>query len=172
MMNLTHIDRAIAEWKSHRALTLSQGCSSNQLDELESYMLRSIVLMIVSEYEVYLEKVIAKRAQKGGDAYLHRFMIKYCDRKFRSPDLGKIRETLKWLGGDYDKDFWNAVEKKQPQIKASWESLITARHAIVHKAGLVSLTWADMETAYANSQIVISELVRAIGLTPVDVQNL
>jgi len=171
-MNLSHIDRTIAAWKTHRASALSLGCSSTDLDELESYMLRAVVLMIISEYEVYLEKVVAKRAQKGNDPYLHRFMIKFCDRKFRSPDLGKIREILKWLGGDYDKDFWDAVETRQPQIKASWESLMTARHAIVHNAGIVSLTWADVETAYANSQIVIRELAKAIGLTPADVQNL
>ncbi len=171
-MQLSHIDNTIAAWKSHRLRAGSLGCSSSDLDELESYMLRSVILMIVSEYEVYLEKVFAKRAERANDPHLHSFMKKYCDRRFRSPDLGKIREILKWLGGDYDKSFWDVVEQQKPQIKASWESLLTARHAIVHKAGIVNLTWRDLETAYANSQIVIDELVKAVGLTSAEAKNL
>ncbi len=135
-------------------------------------MLRSVVLMIVSEYEEHLEKIFAKRAERSNDAHLHHFVRKSCERRFRSPDLTKIRDMLKHLGGDYDKSFWDVLENQNPVIKESWISLMTARHAIVHKAGNVVLSWGDMETAYANSRRVIDELVKAIGLTPEEIKDL
>ena len=173
-MRLGPIDDAFSTWKRYRSQATARDGSSSDLDELEGYMLRSIVLMIVSEYEDHLEKVFAKRAEKSNDPHMHQFMIKCCRNKFRSPDLGKIREMLKGFGGEYDQAFWKVLDQEKPQIKASWDSLMIARHAIVHKqgGGGVNLTWRDLETAFANSQLVIDELVKAIGLTTEEVQEL
>ena len=135
-------------------------------------MLRAVILMIISEYEIYLEEVFVLRAAKANNEHLHNFMKWYCDKRFRSPDLGKIRAILKSFGGTYDGDFWKVVEQKQPQFKASWDNLMTARHAIVHGVGVVNLTWRDMETAYSNSRIVIGEIVKAIGLTQAEISKL
>lgn len=173
-MNFLPIDNAISFWKSRKIEIVALGFNAAHLAEIENLVLRAIVLLMVSEYEEYIEKLFIKRAAKTNDQHIHSFFVKHMDRKFRNPNLGKMNEMLGQMGGTYRQTFQDRVEVNNPHLKASWDSIITARHAIVHKenAGVINLSWQDLEDAVAKTGLVLDALADALQLTAVDLQNL
>lgn len=173
-MTFLVVENAISFWSARKAEIAALGFNSTHLAEIENHVLRSIVLLMMSEYEEYIEKLFVKRAAKTNDQYIHRFFVKHMDRKFRNPNLGKINEILGDMGGAYRQTFQDRVEVNNPQIKASWDSVLTARHAIVHKynAGVINLSWQDLETAVKEATLALDALADALELTPTDLQSL
>jgi hypothetical protein len=173
-MRLQHIDAAFALCTKHKSTAEAAGLEAFQLKEIEHYLLRSMIMIIVSHYEELVQRLFVKRAEQCGDTEVHSLVSALTDRRFRSPDLGKISDILKLLSPSCRDSFQTQVDKKQPQAKAAWESLITARHAIVHKEnnGAVALTWSDLEVAYQESQRVLQALANALGLTKKDLSQI
>ena len=173
-MNFLPIDNAISSWKSRKAEIEKLGFSAIDLAEIENHVLRAIVLLMVSEYEEFIEKLFVKRAAKTNDRHIQSFFENHMDKKFRSPNLGKINDMLGQMGGNYRQDFLTRVEVNDPQLKASWDSILTARHAIVHKenAGVINLSWQDLEAAVMKTRLVLDALADALQLTAADLQNL
>jgi HEPN superfamily RiboL-PSP-like protein len=173
-MNFPAIENAITSWNARRIELAGLGFNATQLAEIENHVLRSVVLLMMSEYEDYIEKVFVKRAAKSNDQHIHRFFVKHMDRRFRNPNLGKINEMLDEMGGTYCQNFRDEVEVNNPQVKASWDSLLTARHAIVHKenAGVINLTWQDLEHAVIDTRLALKALSYALELTPADLLSL
>ena len=82
--------------------------------------------------------------------------------KFRSPDLSKITETLGCFGDDYRQSFSaNIIDTK---YHAAWDNIIRARHAIVHKSGVLNITFDELVSSYPKTKTVISALNSALGL--------
>lgn len=129
---------------------------------------------MVSEHEEFIEKLFVKRAAKTNDRHIQSFFEGHMDKKFRSPNLGKINEMLGQMGADYRQVFRQRVETNDPQLKASWDSILTARHAIVHKenAGAINLTWQDLESAVIKTGSVLDALADTLQLTAIDLQSL
>lgn len=173
-MRLPHIDHAFELCATHRLSANAAGLDAFQVKEVEHYLLRAMVMLIVSHYEQIVENLFVKRAEKCGDVEIHNLISALADRKFRSPDLGKIKDMLKMLSPSCRGTFHTQIDVNQPQAKAAWESLITARHAIVHKEnqGSVTLTWSDLETAYEESQRVLQALANALGLSKNDLAKM
>lgn len=173
-MSFLAIDNAISSWNARKAAIAGFGLNATQLAEIENHVLRSVLLLIMSEYEEYIEKLFVKRAAKTNDQHIHRFFVKWMDRRFRNPNLGKMTEILGDMGGTYCQSFRDEVENQHPQIKASWDSLLTARHAIVHKqnAGIINLTWQDLEKAVIETRLALKALSDALELTPADLLSL
>src|SRR6266542_568090 len=163
-MNFLPIESAINSWKARRAEIAGLGFNATHLAEIENHVLRSTVLLMVSEYEEYIEKLFIKRAARTNDQHIHNFFVKHMDRKFRNPNLGKINEMLGQMGGTYRQAFQDRVEVNNPHVKASWDSILTARHAIAHKenAGVINLSWQDLENAVTNTRLVLEALADAL----------
>src|SRR6266487_1275114 len=121
-MNFLSIENAISSWTARKAEIVALGFNTTHLAEIENHMIRSVVLLMVSEYEEYIEKLFVKRAEKTNDQHIHRFFIKHMDTKFRSPNLAKINDMLDQMGGTYRDAFRDRVDVNNPQIKASWDS--------------------------------------------------
>src|SRR5439155_5387028 len=117
-MNFLSIENAISSWNARKAQIAALGFNATQLAEIENHVLRSIVLLMMSEYEDYIEKLFVKRAAKTNDQHVHRFFIKHMDRKFRNPNLAKINDMLEQMGGTYRQTFRDRVEINSPHIKA------------------------------------------------------
>jgi hypothetical protein len=173
-MRFRHIDAAFEACRRHKSEAQTAGLDAFRLREVEHYLLRSLILLIVSQYEGYIESLFVKRAERSGDVEIRNLMVEITDRKFRSPDLGKIKEMLTMLSKGCCNTFSSQIEVKQPQVKAAWDSLITARHAIVHgaNAGAVGLTWTDLESAYEDSTRVLQALANSLGLSKKDLSQL
>jgi hypothetical protein len=132
-------------------------------NEIEIYLVSGLVLLIVSEYEVHLESLFIRRADMCGDSHASSYIRNSLCNFFRSPDLGKINETLKRFDESYRKIFWGKIENSPH--KAAWDSLMIARHAIVHKKSTLSLTFRELKENYTLTKEVILNVERALGLT-------
>jgi hypothetical protein len=124
--------------------------------ELETFIVAGLVILIVSEYEEYLESIFIQRAEECGDTYVSNYIRKTLSQKFRSPDLSKITETLKRFDTTYQQSFSNDITNS-PQ-HAAWDSLLKARHAIVHKKGNLKLTFLELKNNYPLTKQVIQSV--------------
>ena len=130
--------------------------------ELETYLVSGLVVLIVSEYEEYLEQLFGKRAEQCGDQHASNYIKKTLSQKFRSPDLSKINETLNRFDGAYKTVFLGEVENS-PQ-HAAWDSIMKARHAVVHKKGNLNMTFLELKEKYPLTKSLISSVENALGI--------
>lgn len=130
--------------------------------ELETYLVAGLVVLIVSEYEEHLESVFVKRAEKCGDEHATNYIKKMLSQKFRSPDLSKINETLGRFDSSYKNSFLGAVENSPEH--AAWDSLLKARHAVVHKKGNLNLTFGELKEKYPLTKQVIASVEVTLGV--------
>lgn len=153
------IDNAIEICRQH----VSTLDPSNLKDkELETYLVAGLVVLIVSEYEEYLESLFVKRAELCGDLHASNYIKKTLSQKFRSPDLSKINETLSRFDRTYKDSFLNGIENSPEH--AAWDSLMKARHAVVHKKGSLNLTFRELHQKYPLTKTVISQVERVLGV--------
>lgn len=130
--------------------------------ELETYLVSGLVVLIVSEYEEHLESVFVKRAEQCGDEHATNYIKKMLSQKFRSPDLSKINETLNRFDSSYKQSFLGAVENSPEH--AAWDSLLKARHAVVHKKGNLNLTFGELKEKYPLTKQIISSVEATLGV--------
>lgn len=130
--------------------------------ELETYLVAGLVVLIVSEYEEHLEAVFVKRAEMSGDVHVTNYIKKMLSQKFRSPDLSKINETLNRFDSSYKQSFLGAVENSPEH--AAWDSLLKARHAVVHKKGNLNLTFRELKEKYPLTKQIISSVEATLGV--------
>ena len=131
--------------------------------ELMTYLVAGLVILIVSEYEEHLEAVFVKRAERCGDVHAVNYIRKTLSQKFRSPDLGKINTILSNFDRSYKASFLGAVENSPEH--AAWDSLLKARHAVVHKKGTLNLTFSELKANYNLTKQVISSVETTLGIT-------
>lgn len=130
--------------------------------EIETGLLSHLIVLTVSEYEVFLEEAFGTRADRCADAHVASYVRKQLDRRLRNPDLGKINEQLAAFGADYVATFRAAVENSPEH--AAWDNLIRARHSIVHKQGSLNMTFREFTAAYPSSLRVMQHLLAALGI--------
>ena len=130
---------------------------------VESLFVASIVLLIVSLYEVHLAEKFAERARRSGDRHLANFVARQLERRFRSPDIGNISQALGDFGGDYRDRFMDRI--RDTPAHASWDNLIRARHTIVHGGKPTTMTLRDLEKAYRFTREVLVALYASLELS-------
>ncbi len=130
--------------------------------ELETYLVAGLVVLIVSEYEEYLESVFVRRAEQCGDEHATNYIKKTLSQKFRSPDLSKINETLNRFDSSCKNTFHGQIINSPEH--AAWDSLLKARHAVVHKKGNLNLTLGELKTNYPLTKKVIDCVEVSLGL--------
>lgn len=132
------------------------------VQKIKYQFLRSFVLLIVSEYENLIEKIFCIRASKCNDTQVINFVKSQVEKKFRSPDLGKINDMIGFFDNDLKQKF--IAFTTTGTINSAWNNIMKARHCIVHKQGSLNLTYEELLKTYPNTQAVINELVKILGL--------
>ena len=131
--------------------------------ELETYLVSGVIVLIVSEYEEYLESLFFKRADMCGDIHAANYIKKTLAQKFRSPDLSKISETLNRFDGTYKSSFMDNIENSP--VHAAWDSLMKARHSVVHKKGSLNLTFGELYQKYPLTKELITQVETVLGVS-------
>ncbi|MBD9356625.1 HEPN domain-containing protein [Methylomonas albis] len=131
--------------------------------EIESFLVSGLIVLIVSEYEDHLESIFFKRADKCGDTHAANYIKKTLSQKFRSPDLSKINETLNRFDGSYKSSFMDNIENSPEH--AAWDSLLKARHAVVHKKGSLNLTFRELKEKYPLTKQIIANVESVLEVT-------
>ena len=81
--------------------------------------------------------------------------------KFRSPDLSKINDILKSFHANYfDKFSENYINTPAHQ---SWDSLLKARHSIVHKKGELQITYKELKMIYQDTQSILDGIEEVLA---------
>jgi hypothetical protein len=151
---------------AQQEITCLEG-SGIDVSKLKNHYLRSLTMIIVSEYENLIEKIFYSRALKCNDAHVTNYVKHQISNKFRSPDISKINSILGFFDDSLKAAFETAVIN-QP-MHAAWDNLLKARHFIVHKQGSLNLTYEELLKSYSLTQKVIFEIINAIGLQPSDI---
>ena len=126
--------------------------------ELETYIVSGLILLIVSEYEEHLESLFIRRAEACGDSSACNYIKLTLNQKFRSPDLSKIHQTLKNFDDAYLSNFKQEIENSPKH--AAWDSVMKARHAVVHKKGQLNMTFRELKNIYPLTKEIIKKLSR------------
>lgn len=159
MMHFQRIDNALEICSEH----VGRLDSTNIKDkELETFLVAGLIVLIVSEYEEYLELLFSRRAEMCGDAHAASYIKKTLSQKFRSPDLSKIHQTLNQFDGTYRVSFTENIENSPEH--AAWDSLMKARHAVVHKKGNLNLTFRELIQKYPLTKKVIANVAIVLGV--------
>ena len=158
-MPFARIEQALKTCEKHLD-SIDQGDPNRP--EIESYIVSSMVLLIVSEYEQLIEGLFVQRAEQSKDGAVANFVKTTIAQSFRSPDLGKINQTLKKFDQAYSDSFMGTVENTE--FHAAWDNIMTARHAVVHKRGALNLTFLELSKTYPKTKRVLSQLKRALGV--------
>jgi hypothetical protein len=87
-MRLQHIDAAFALCANHKSAAEKAGLESFQLKEIEHYLLRSMVMLIVSHYEEQVQRMFVKRAEKCDDDEVQSLGVGTDRQKVQKPGLG------------------------------------------------------------------------------------
>jgi len=131
--------------------------------ELETYLVAGLVVLIISEYEEHLESLFVKRADQCGDNHASNYIKITLSQKFRSPDLAKINETLSRFDSTYKNAFQKEIENSASH--AAWDSLMKARHAVVHKRGSLNLTFRELKENYPLTKEIIRSVETVLGVS-------
>jgi hypothetical protein len=129
--------------------------------EMQTYLVAGLVVLIVSEYEEYLEELFIKRAEMCGDLHATNFIRATLSQKFRSPDLSKINETLNRFDASCKKSFLGTIENSPAH--AAWDSIMKARHAVVHKKGNLNLTFQELISNYQLTKDIIHNVEASLA---------
>lgn len=137
---------------------------------IETYLTASLAIMIISEYERLIADLFCKRADQCGDGEVAAYLRWSMDKRFRSPDLGKINEVLGTLSRSRRDAFFKPIENTG--VHAAWDNLMKARHAWVHREGSFNLTFRELKETYLQTKEVLRQLVAALGIPPSAVKGL
>jgi hypothetical protein len=132
--------------------------------QLQAFVVGYLVLEIVSEFEQRIEQMFLLRAKKAGDVPVANFAEKMLGMKFRTPNLGKIKEVLRAFDPAMDTSFDAALAGTQ--CKIALDNLIKNRHYYVHKSGSATMGLTDVQGNYTEAVKLFEALGRALGLSP------
>jgi hypothetical protein len=156
-MKFTRIDNAFEVCEKHLDAT------SSHASEVASFLVGYLTVIIIAEYEMKLEAILNKRAERPGDVHIQSFMKVAIDRLTRSVDVGEITGLLKHFGGTCKDDFKDAMAKA-PKAVTYYGNIVERRHDVAHSTG-AHMTFSDLEVAYKESMCVFQAVADAIGLT-------
>jgi hypothetical protein len=161
-MQFASIDYQIKVCKDHLDAT------NTWTTEAEFVLVQFLLIRICAEWELRMPAMFERRCARNIDAHLKEFAtgsVKYFARRFDITDIGK---TLKRFGGNYHKDFNDAVTATNAYT--AWASVYANRHAVAHLGG-VQMTFSDLMTAYQDALQVFDDLVTTLGLTADEIKD-
>lgn len=172
-LHIRHIEDAILTCKKYRDAVSSAKIELGISQQIDHYLLRTMIMLIVSRAETILEEMFCKKAESSGIEEYRCLMASVMDKTFRTPELSKITGKLNNLSKIRGTRFSTEI-KKRPEMSAHWESLITARHAIVHRAngGAVTMNWDDLEKCYESFIEILGIVSIALDLTKKEIDDI
>ena len=132
------------------------------LENIKLQYLKSLVLLIVSEYEIIIERLFYLRASECKDVTIANFVKVQMNQIFRSPDMSKITKILKMFDEKLFDTFHNKIKNKS--VFTVWDNLVKTRHNIVHRLGTLNMTYEELIASYPKTKEVIFALVFTLGL--------
>ena len=158
-MSFASVESAIQTSKSH----LSQlDATSPTTLEVQQYLVTSVVVLLVAEFEYALQGMFGERAEKSKDVELIAFSKHNLTRRFRNPDIGKINEALGYFSAAYEAGF--STQILNSSIHLAWDNIIRARHEAAHGRVPSNMTIMELEKSCEEARKLFDVLRAALGL--------
>ncbi len=139
--------------------------------EAESYFVRYLLVRICAEYETRIATLVQRRCSRINDPHILNFVswaARFSSQRF---NIGDITGMLGKFGDDY-KDCFSVSIPMDCKAFQAWNNIYVNRHTVAHGNGAVMMSLPELKTAFADSMVVIDELVKALCLRPKDIAGL
>jgi len=163
-MRFSQLDEEIKLCERHLETT---GTRNTQI---ENYIVRYLLVRVCAEYETRIKTLVQRRCTRVNDAHILSFTNRGAELAARNFNIGDITGVLGMFGEDYKAAFKQAVHSQT--CHAAWDNIYNNRHTVAHGDGSVMMTFNDLKRDYANSLVVIEEIVKALCLRPKDIAGL
>ena len=163
-MTFGRIDNAISVCSQHLDDTGSRNT------EVESFLVQYLLVIITSEYDLRLKRLVEIRVSKSEDEQILAFATYACGRIVRGIKISEIRgNILRPFGAKCDQTFEDEVINTEEHI--AYDSIIANRHTVAHESGS-NLTFSELVDNYEKSKEVLNAVAKALDLTGDDLKNL
>ena len=146
-MRITRVDHAIERCQEHLNNTGAFGT------EIENLLTQSLLVLICSEFEQKIERLIQDRCSHIPDEALKEFVGSCVGAVFRSVKSSEISGLLNRFGGEYKERFKDRVDAN-PRTVTYWNNIVINRHGIAHAEG-TNTTFNDAKLFYENGHEVL-----------------
>src|SRR5688572_30203342 len=120
-MKLHVVDAAIDLCLDHLNQTGKEG------SKIDLMLANYLAVLIHSEFEREIERMIEERASKVSDPVLRDLIISCVGAVFRSTKISEIAGLLNRFGVQF-KNYFHAELIKFPRASPSWDSIVSHRH--------------------------------------------
>ena len=163
-MTFGRIDNAISVCSQHLDDTNSRNT------EVESFLVQYLLVLITSEYDLRLKRLVEIRVSKSEDDQILSFASYACGKIVRGSKISDIRgNILRPFGATCDQTFEDEVIDTEGHV--AYDSIIANRHSVAHATG-ANLTFSELEHNYKKSKAVLDAVAKALDLTDDDLKNL
>jgi hypothetical protein len=163
-MKFARLDNAMAVCKAHLDATGTRGT------EIEHYLVGYLVVIICAEFDARFKKIVETRAGRTGDAHLKNFVVHACGKIVRGNKVSELTSHLGGFGGTCKTDFHAAIAGTTSQ--GSYDNIMTNRHTVAHHTTSHSMTFNELERAYADSHALLTAVANALGLSAAEIAAL
>lgn len=162
-MDFKRIDAAVATCKSHIDATGARGT------EIESFLVSYLLVTIAADFEIRLEAIVSKRAERTADPHIQSFVRVAAGRIIRGIKISEITGVLGHFGSDCKESFSKEIADTLPHT--CYDNILANRHMVAHQTG-PNMTFAELETALPESKKVLDAVASALGLTATELSGL
>jgi hypothetical protein len=162
-MLFPRIDATMATCKAHLDATGAHNT------EIETYLVGYALTVVCAEYELRIEALLCKRAERSGDGDVHSFVKNTIDKIVRSPNIGAIAGALGHFGSQCKTDF-QALVTNTP-AHAAYDGIVNNRQLLAHLTGH-QMTFPNLEKSLQDTTDVFDAIGIALGLTAAELATL
>lgn len=152
-MFLPEVDQAIEICERH----LKSSASHNT--EIETFLVRYLLVLICAEYEKAITSCIEKRAEKVTDDKITAFIKSSLRNILRGIRLKELGDLLGRFSEDIKTNFWEAVRDTDAQL--AYDSILNNRHWFAHGTS-VQVTFVELCQFYEQSKEVVHRFAEAL----------
>jgi hypothetical protein len=156
MPTTTSADTAIANCDAHLTTTNSFNT------EIESYLVKYLLVLICSEYEEMVRGAVGHRAAGIADPDIAAFITSATAQLFRSLRISELGGLLARFAPGVKDGFVGNVNNTPAHT--AFDTILNNRMQAAHSTGVVNLTFVELRLRYEESKEVVRHFAAALGV--------
>lgn len=146
-MRLPAVESAIETCELHLGSTNTFG------SQIESFLTRYLTIIVCSNFEQEIERLLERRAARSADPALKEFCRSCCGVVFRSVMTSDMAGLLGRFGVSYKELFQQRMLANQ-RAETFFNNIVSNRHDTAHEAG-GTLAFVDLKRFYEEGHVVL-----------------
>lgn len=146
-MKLLRIDEALEKCEEHLSYSSAYGT------EIESLLTYSLLVLMCSEFEQVIEKLVQDKCSTITDPGIKEFLGSCVGILFRSVKSSEISGLLNRFGNSYKEAFKLKTDNNARAVTL-YNNIVTKRHGVAHSYG-TNITFQEVKQFYEEGHIVL-----------------